>query len=178
MEVENSPSLEAEFSLLEEEFFGERLEEKEADNSDTAGSDSDSVEGTELNIGMESCDVEELQAIQRFVDFTCGCSKKQGTPCSGYFDQKEYEDTRMSMAELENDQLDLVILSQINAHHFSGRLAGHRTETEKSLRVKEYTNFLYKSHTICLKTFLFLHGIGKKRFCNLMKHYQLNGVTV
>ena len=67
MEVENSPSLEAEFSLPEEEFFGERLEEKEADNSDTAGSDSDSVEGTESNIGMESCDVEELQAIQRFV---------------------------------------------------------------------------------------------------------------
>ena len=99
----------------------------------TAGSDSDSVEGTESNIGIEFHDVEELQAIQRFVDFTCGCSKKQGTPCSGYFDQKEYEDARMSMAELENDQLDLVILSQINAHHFSGRLAGHRTETEKSL---------------------------------------------
>ena len=54
MEVENSPSLEAEFSLLEEEFFGERLEEKEADNSDTAGSDSDRVESTEENIGMES----------------------------------------------------------------------------------------------------------------------------
>ena len=123
-------------------------------------------------------DVEELQAIQRFVDFTCGCSKKQGPPCSGYFDQKEYEDARMSMAELENDQLDLVILSQINAHHFSDRLAEHRTETEKSLRVKEYTNFLYKSHSIYLKTFLFLHGIGKKRFRNLMKHYQLNGVTV
>ena len=25
---------------------------------------------------------------------------------------------------------------------------------------------------------MFLHGIGKKRFCTLMKHYQLNGVTV
>ena len=92
--------------------------------------------------------------------------------------KKNYEDARMSMAELENDQLDLVILSQINVHHFSGRLAEHRTETEKSLRVKQYTNFLYKSHSIYLKTFLFLHGIGKKRFRNLMKHYQLNGVTV
>ena len=83
------------------------------------------MKGTESNIEMESCDVKELQAIQWFVNFTCGCSKKQGTPCSGYFDQKEYVDARMSMAELENDQLDLVMLGQINAHHFSGRLAGH-----------------------------------------------------
>ena len=84
----------------------------------------------------------------------------------------------MTMAELNNYQLDLVILSQINAHHFSGQLAGHRTETEKSVRVKEYTNFVYKTRHICLKTFMFLHGIGKKRFHTLMKHYQLNGVTV
>ena len=92
--------------------------------------------------------------------------------------KKEYEEARMSIAELENDQLDLVILSQINAHHFSGRLAGHRTESQKSIRVKEYTNFHYKTHNICLKTFMFLHGVGKKHFHNLMKHYQLNGVNV
>ena len=63
----------------------------------------------------------------------------------------------MTMAELNNDQLDLVILSQINVHHFSGQLDGHRTETEKSVRVKEYTNFVYKTCHICLKTFMFLH---------------------
>ena len=28
-----------------------------------------------------------------------------------------------------------------------------------------------------VKTFLFVHNIGKKRFHNLIKHYQLNGVS-
>ena len=81
------------------------------------------------------------------------------------------------MAELENDQLDLILLSKINAYHFSGRLAGHRAEVQKDNRVKEYTNFMYNSNEICLKSFLFLYGIGKKRFCSLIKHYQQNGVT-
>lgn len=102
-------------------------------------------------------DIEKVQAIQNFVDSTCGCSKKKGEPCSRYFDREQYEDARMSMAELENDQLDLIILSQIHAHHFPGRLVGHRAETQKNNRVKEYTNFVYKSHDICLKTFLFLY---------------------
>ena len=34
-----------------------------------------------------------------------------------------------------------------------------------------------KSHKICLKTFLFLHYIGKKRFRNLVKHFQKNGIA-
>ena len=44
--------------------------------------------------------------------------------------------------------------------------------------IKEYTSFVYKNHDICLKTFLFLYGIAKNRFRNLVKQYQLNGVTV
>ena len=172
--------LEAEFSLLEE-FFGNRLEESDADLSDTSASDSESKEEDDAaGIQVEACKVddEEVEAVKNFVANTCGCSKKNGKPCSDYFDQNEYEEARMTMAELNNDQLDLVILSQINAHHFSCQLDGHRTETEKSVRVKEYTNFVYKTRHICLKTFMFLHGIGKKRFRTLMKHYQLNGVTV
>ena len=93
---------------------------------------------------LREIDVKEAQAIKNFVDATCGCSKKHGAACSGYFDQSEYGDSRMGMAELENDQLDLIVLSQINAYHFFGRLAGHRAEVQKDNRVKEYTNFMYK----------------------------------
>ena len=175
--------LEAEFSLVEEEYFGEDREADNSDNSEDFGSDSESLveEGDSRatsGVELRDLDVEEVQAVQNFVDSNCGCSKKQGEPCSGYFDRQQYEEARMSMAELEGDQLDLVILSQINAHHFSGRLMGHRAEIQKDNRVKEYTSFAYKNHDICLKTFLFLYGIGKKRFRNLMKHYQLNGVSV
>ena len=170
-------NLQTEFSLLEEEFFGNRLEEIEAITNDDSGEGTEG-DGEALNFPQaepREIDVKEVEDVKNFIHSTCGCSKKNGAPCSGFFDQDEYEEARMSMAELEKDQLDLVILSQINAHHFSGQLAGHG---RKSVRVKEYTNFHYKSHSICLMTFLFLHGIGKKRFRNLMKHYQLNGLTV
>ena len=158
MESESSESgliLIAEFSLLEEEFFLE----KEADSTDNSSSDSESADeegdgGGLSGLEPRELDVEEVQAVQHFIDNTCGCSKKQGAPCSGYFDEKQYADARMSMAELETDQLDLVILSQINAHH--GRLVRHRAEIQRSTRVKEYTNFICKGHNICLKTFLFL----------------------
>ena len=53
-------------------------------------------------------------------------------------------------------QLDLVILAQINAHHYAEEVVGHRTEAEKLQRVervKDYTTFFYRSHSICLKTF-------------------------
>ena len=67
----------------------------------------------------------------------------------------------MSMAELEKDQLDLVILSQINAHQFSGQLAVHG---RKSVTVKEYTNFHYESHSICLMTFLLFMELARSVF--------------
>ena len=44
IEISASESvLEAEFSLLEEEFFGERVEEKEPDNVDDSSSDNGTV---------------------------------------------------------------------------------------------------------------------------------------
>ena len=185
MAAENSelaPVLEAEFSVLDDEYFGERIEEREPGSSDESVSENESLSeeddgGTASMMKPRELDVEEVQAIQCFISDTCGCSKKQGAPCSGYFDEEKLAETRMSMAELENDQLDLVILSQINAHHFSGKLFGHRNKEQKARRAKEYTNFFYMGRNICQKMFLFIHGIGMKRFRNLMKHYQLNGVT-
>jgi hypothetical protein len=37
----------------------------------------------------------------------------------------------MQMAELERDTLDMLILSQINAHHFSDDLQGHVGKAER-----------------------------------------------
>ena len=63
--------------------------------------------------------------MRQFSETTCGCSKKQGYPCSSYFMQVELAGVRMSMTELEQDQLDLVILAQINAHHYAEEAVGH-----------------------------------------------------
>lgn len=55
-------------------------------------------------------------------------------------------------------------------------LVGHRCKDAWE-RAREYTTFFYHGRLICLKTFLFIHSIGKKRFRNLLKRYQLNGVS-
>ena len=101
-------ALEAEFSLLEE-FFGNRSEESDADLSDTSASDSESKEEDDasgIQVEARKEDDEEVEAVKNFIANTCGCSKKNGKPCSDYFDQNEYEKARMTMAELNNDQLD------------------------------------------------------------------------
>lgn len=187
MESENTCALEAELSLLEEEYFGERNEEEdnENDSESSDGSDRcvDENESETANVALEMRDLdkEEVEAIKQFKEASCQCTKKDGSPCSDYFSEDDLSKLRMGMAELETDQLDLVILSQLNAHHYSGELLGHRTEEElrqrTAKRVKDYTSFFYQNKSICMKTFLFIHYIGKKRFRNLLKHYKLNGIA-
>ena len=177
-------SLEAELSLLEEEYFEGRESHAEDESSGmSSDNDGDPDRRSPPNTWtteIRELDKEEEENVRQFSETTCGCSKKQGSPCSSYFTQVELAEIRMSMAELERDQLDLVILAQINAHHYAEEVVGHRTEAEKLQRVeraKDYTTFFYRSHSICLKTFLFVHNIGKKRFRNLIDHYRLNGVS-
>ena len=81
------------------------------------------------------------------------------------------------MAELGNESLDMIILSQINAHHFPETIRGHRGTATANERLKKYTTFYCHGYPICLETFLFYHGIGKKRFRTLRKHYKLNGLS-
>ena len=116
--------------------------------------------------------------MKDFSTATCKCLKKKGGPCSDHFSVEEIAEHRMQMAELESATLDMIILNQINAHHFSNDIQGHRSNAANIERVKEYTVFYCHGHPICLTTFLFLYGIGKKRFRNLLKHYKLNGLSV
>ncbi len=122
-------------------------------------------------------DVDEMKSVREFITKTCKCTKKNGGPCSTYFSFEQLTDHRMQMAELDNESLDLVILGQINAHHFTDDLAGHHSQAAD--RKKGYMAFYYHSHPIYLVTFLFiiLFGIGKKRFRNLLQHYKLNGLS-
>ena len=122
-------------------------------------------------------DLEEMRGVKEFSSATCKCTKRKGGPCSSNFSVEELSDHRMQMVELEHDALDMIILCQINAHHFSEELQGHGSKATTGERKKDYTFFYFHSHPICLATFLFLHGIGKKRYRNLIKHYKLNGVS-
>ena len=72
----------------------------------------------------------------------------------------------MNCLELLSHELDLVILSQI---------ASSTKSSDGSNRT--YSQFLHKGHRICIKTFLFLHGVSHHRYENLCRHYSRHGVT-
>ena len=177
---EFEPELQADISLFTEEYFGEREEEERLGSespSDSSGKEeSDSNEAfNAINLELRDVDKEKEKAVQSFISNTCGCSLKEGNPCSGYFDVPVIRERRMMMAELYNSQLDCVILGQISTHHFSDDLTGHSSKGKS--RAHSYSHFFYQSHKICLKTFLFLNHIGRKRYQNLMKHYQKCGIS-
>ena len=62
--------------------------------------------------------------------------KNKEGPCT--FSIENLADHRMQMAELESDALDLVILSQINAHHFSEAIQGHQCSSYTAERKKDF----------------------------------------
>ena len=102
--------------------------EEDCSSAECSESYSSGVEETLVeNVELKLCEVDEKkeEALQDFVKNTCGCSLKEGEPCSGYFGVAELKGRRMMMAELDSRQLDCVILGQIGAHHFSGKLTGH-----------------------------------------------------
>ena len=133
--VASENSLEAKLSLLEEEYFEGRESHAEDESSGmssgmSSGNDDDPDRRSPPNtwtMEIRELDKEEEENVRQFSETTCGCSKKQGSPCSSYFTRVELAEIRMSMAELERDQLDLVILAQINAHHYTEEVVGHTT---------------------------------------------------
>ena len=186
MEVEPRTELEADLAIVEQEYFSARHDDRDSESDNDGESDHDQGECTDdgdssaanmdVVTELRELDKEETENVQQFNTTTCGCSKRNGSPCSDYFTVQDLSELRMQMSELESDQLDLVILSQIHAHHYTSELVGHRRKDERE-RVRDYTTFFCHGHSICLKTFLFIHSIGKKRFRNLLKHYQSNGVS-
>ena len=120
--------LEAELSLLDEEYFSNRDEVEEIDidaQSNNEGNSESEYDEDIVPVELRELDLEEEKIIKEFKSLSCGCNKKGGLPCSDYLSEEELSKLRMSMAELEKDQLNMVILSQISAHHYSGEIVGH-----------------------------------------------------
>ena len=86
------PDLELELSLVEEEYFGEREERTEEDSENEDDGLSNETEwspGASTVFEMRDLDEEEVQMVRQFSTATCGCTKKHGEPCSGFFTESE-----------------------------------------------------------------------------------------
>jgi hypothetical protein len=74
------------------------------------------------------------------------------------------------MADLTNDELDIVVMRQVMAGCFSAETF------RKQERSRSYTLFHHSGTRICQKTFLFLHTIGYGRFKAIKASFMANGV--
>ena len=71
----------------------------------------------EIAIQLTPTDEEEIDTVERFVLRTCGCWRGiKGAACSSQISRETILTHRAQCAELQKEELDLVILSHIDTH--------------------------------------------------------------
>ena len=171
-------SLEEEFRQAEADF--ESQEKEVCDTDGERASESDSEQSQSLSHtdddGEQSQYLYFLSQSQEFdtsihddseraaiEGFKCTCQGDK--PCYKFISTSNVIKYRSNCLELPKDELDLVILGQIHSHYVPPS-PGHGT---RSTSYK--SRYFFHDKPICLKTFLFLHSIGDKRYRNLVDHY-------
>ena len=109
-------------------------------------------------------DEEEERAITEFVSSGCGCKMGNKGPCSALFSREHYRAMRVDAAALSWNELNMVLIGQVMAL------------TAMASR-NQVTVFQHHRHHVCRKTFLFLHGIGKRKFELIKAHFASSGLT-
>lgn len=115
--------------------------------------------------------------MERFIAETCRCQLgPQQTACSVQLSRKTMELTRNNCHQMTRQQLNLVILSQLNA------LRTNKEEVPSSYKgdpskFRPYTMFYMHGMKICQSTFLLLHTIGRDRLKRLSKFVDTHGVA-
>ena len=94
--------------------------------------------------------------------------------CSSQISHETFLAHRAQCAELQRDELDLVILSHIDAH---GSVQSECTEPHVHTE-RFVAHFCLHAQQICRTIFPFLHGICKHRYENLINHYTSHGLAV
>lgn len=109
------------------------------------------------------------EKLTRFLNDGCGCTlgPKKG-PCSGQFSQETVLFNLNNCLELSSLELDLVILTSIQAFT--------RAESIGEKRRSPRCTFYFKSMPICKEMFMRLYGISYSRFRRLKEHYEKHGI--
>jgi hypothetical protein len=126
-------------------------------------------------------DTLEEERVEKFYSTPC-CSQA----CNKKIPRDLAISTRQTFMELPKYEQDILIKGELNCSRRTDLLtevykeegapqdAGRRAARE---RQRQDTLFLFRSLRICHSMFLFLHDLGTKRYINLVKDFDLNGLT-
>lgn len=193
---EGDQRLLAEYSELDDDFYGLNIQDLEtvSDASTASAEDPDEEDTgavTEFDISTaiprancgESSDSsllmpvdDEKLAVQAMIERGCGCPHD----CYKQFSEEEVCTIRLKMLELEKVERDMLILGKLMV---CARLAGSISHARKVCSTKRQRityEYSYDCRVVCKSLFCFLHVIGEKVLKNLQskKMDQLLGFMV
>ena len=158
----------------------ENKEEREEDASTEKNSDEDDhdLSHSELVETKASLDDQSEQAkVEQLIRESCGCQLgPHGVACSGAVSKEAIVLTRNNCLQMARKELDLVVMTQINALRTP---AAHRSPSphgQEDFRPRAQMKFFLQGVQVCQKVFLFVHAIARTRFRNLCDSVSNHGV--
>ena len=127
----------------------------------------------ELDVSLREEDEKEARLIEVFIAEGCKCSlgpKKR--PCCQTINQETIVSTRNNCFEMSTIELDMLVLANLDAH----RHKNVRTLKSDNAVKRTPVDCYFGGNRVCKDTFLFVHGIGPKRYKNLVAHNDKNGL--
>ena len=108
-----------------------------------------------MGIQHDSYWEEEERAISEFLAAECKCGLDAGKSCSRQFGRDVYIQVRGDCSELSHNELDVCIINKLSA------CVSDSSETARSTPRKfSYAGLRHRGKRVCMKTFMFMHGIG------------------
>ena len=98
----------------------------------------------------------------------CGCVNN----CIANFRPSEVEQNRLSMAELEKPEFDLLLMGFLAACMFN-------QDTTARHKKRKFHAFAYSflGKRVCLKAFRYIYGVGTKQLKHIIAHMKQNGLV-
>ena len=132
--------------------------------------------GMEVVIDISDSREMEERSNARFAQGGCSCKHFDGGPCCKLFSLSHCQEVRDQCRELTRSELDLVVMGQLLALTHSGHMTQAKKHIQKE-RTRSFTYFKHGGHTICIKTFCFLHTIGQSKFKAIKASFERDGLV-
>ena len=124
---------------------------------------------------VSSPDHSEEEIIKQFVANGCSCKLADGGPCCKRIQESEFQESRDECRELSREELDLVVMGQLRACNQHGPTTQKQKQHNKE-RESSKSMFRFGGQRVCIKTFCFLHGMGRSKFEAIKKSWEENGL--
>ena len=131
---------------------------------------------SDTSITLLPTDEEEEKLVNEFMTSGCACTKANGKQCLHQFSIHHVKAVRSSCFELSHEQLDMLLIGQLLVC-MNNSSTTSMNKRKEAAREKSYCSFTHQGKPVCIRTFTFLHGIGRKRLRNIITSLKRNGVT-